>query len=367
MKPVLAGPQQRYAIDNPFPGLPTLERTLGRQISSRLSGNEALPRYPNALLEHYGQAFLERCRQYPDPAALALRQALARDQGLAPEQLLVDAGADSLIALMLRTYAGPGDTVLCMEGTYPTFDYFARAQGLVVNTLAYAGQGRSLAIDLQALANAAGRLRPKVVYLANPDNPTGRFHPLERVRAFSLALPEGTLLILDEAYIGFAEHTPDLGPWPNTVRLRSFSKAYGLAGLRVGYAVAAPELLAPALRARIHYAVSGVALHFAEHMLGEHEHLAALRRETCQLRQHFADFAAHHGLPCLPSATNFVAVPLARTEAVVQWHAHWLQRGVSVALPAPLGASQLLRLTLHPDVFQPAFLDSLVHLAREAT
>ncbi|MFF7708863.1 aminotransferase class I/II-fold pyridoxal phosphate-dependent enzyme [Pseudomonas sp. NPDC007930] len=355
----LRGPR---APANPFPGLAALERELGQPLPARLSANEALALYPRPWTEAFEPALLEHCRQYPDPSALALRQALSRHEGVAPEHLLVDAGADSLIALMLRAYADAGEPVLCSEGTYPTFAYFARAQGLALHTVPYAGHGASRAIDLPGLLQAAQQLRPRLLYLANPDNPSGRFVPLAALKAWAARLPPGTLLLLDEAYLGFAEHYGDLGPWPATVRLRSFSKACGLAGLRVGYAVTSEGLLAPAQRTRIHYAVSGLSAWLAERMLAEPRHLLALRAHTLALRERFELFARLRGLPYLPSAANFVSLVLPASPALRHWHAAWLRRGVSMALPPPWGDDQLLRLTLHPELFQPALLEALSEL-----
>lgn len=338
-------------LDNPFPGIAALERTLGRPISSRLGGNEALAQYPERWRATYSDDFLTRCRQYQDPSAWSLRAALAQQLGVSAESLLVDAGADSLILLCLRAFSNFGDSVLCAAGTYPTFEYFARSLGLEVRRVPYRGEGAALELDLDALLAEARRRPPKVLYLANPDNPTGSFQAQERIRAFARALPEGTLLMLDEAYVEFAESADALGPLPNAVRLRSFSKAYGLAGLRIGYAVAPPELLAYAQQARIHYAVSSIAQMMAEQVLAEPGHTADLLAQTLALRERFYAMAEAYGMPCIRSSTNFVALPFDDPHALTLRHQALLAEGVSVSRPAPLGSRHLLRVTLQPDVF----------------
>ncbi|WP_226505157.1 MULTISPECIES: aminotransferase class I/II-fold pyridoxal phosphate-dependent enzyme [Pseudomonas] len=341
-------------LENPFPGIPALERELGRPIISRLSGNEALPIHPDQWLRTYREEFLDQCRQYPDPAAHSLRLALGRHRGIGIDEVLVDAGADSLIHLALRTFTRAGDQVLCSTGTYPTFEYFARAQGLEVRLMPYAGKGMQLRNDLPGLLAAAWDIRPNVLYLANPDNPTGHYHNEQTIQAFAQALPEETLLLLDEAYLEFA--VDDLHPvrlWPNTLRLRSFSKAYGLAGLRIGYAMAPVTLLDYLVQARIHYSVCGLSQWLAEQALDDSAYSLQLRAQTLQLRVRFQQLADEAGLTCLPCATNFVTLCMPSPEAAN--HLQWalLELGVSVSKPATINGQSLIRITLQPDIFVP--------------
>jgi histidinol-phosphate aminotransferase len=341
-------------LENPFPGIPALERTLGRAIISRLSGNEALPIHPGQWLRTYREEFLDRCREYPDPAAYSLRLALHRRKGISIDEVLVDAGADSLIHLALRTFTQPGDPVLTSTGTYPTFEYFARAQGLHVRQIPYAGNGMQLRTDLPGLLAAAWDIRPKVLYLANPDNPTGHYHDEQTIEAFAQALPEETLLLLDEAYLEFA--ADDAHPvrlWANTVRLRSFSKAYGLAGLRIGYAMAPAPLLDYLVQARIHYSVCGLSQWLAEQALEDTPYSLQLRAETLQLRVRFLQRAEQAGLTCLPSATNFVTLCMTGPEAANQLQWALLELGVSVSKPNTINGQSLIRITLQPDIFVP--------------
>ncbi len=339
-------------LENPFPGIPALERKLGRAIISRLSGNEALPIYPGQWLRTYREEFLDRCREYPDPAAYSLRVALGRHRGIGIDEVLVDAGVDSLIHLALRTFTQAGDPVLCSTGTYPTFEHFARAQGLQVRQLPYAGNGMRLRTDLPGLLAAAWDIRPKVLYLANPDNPTGHYYNEQTIQAFAQALPEETLLLLDEAYVEFAIGDPHpVCLWPNTLRLRSFSKAYGLAGLRIGYAMAPVTLLDYLVQARIHYSVCGISQWLAEQALEDTAYSLQLRAETLQLRVRFQQLADEAGLICLPCATNFVTLCMHSPEAANQLQWALLELGVSVSKPNALNGQSLIRITLQADIF----------------
>lgn len=350
-------PARQYlgkVLENPFPGIDALERTLGRSIISRLSGNEALALYPSQWLRTYREDFLNRCREYPDPAAHGLRQTLSRLKGVSSEDLLVDAGIDSLLHLALRAFTNSGDSVLCSQGTYPTFEYFARSLGLEVRHAPYAGTSHDLHCDLPGLLAAAWDIRPKVLYLANPDNPTGHAHDAIAIEAFARALPADTLLLLDEAYLDFADQDDAAAQtWPNTLRLRSFSKAYGLAGLRIGYAQAPAELLKFLLQARIHYSVSHIALWLAEQAVEDSQHATTLRDETLLLRERFQQRARETGRAFIPSHTNFVTLPLSSPEAANRLQWTLLELGVAVSKPNALNGQALIRVTLQPDVFVP--------------
>ena len=151
------------------------------------------------------------------------------------QEVIVDAGADSLIFLALRVRVNVGDTVVTTAGTYPTFKYFAEGVGSQIVEVPYKDTGEGLEVDLAALSSAANKSSASLVYVANPDNPTGHVHSAESITSFRRSLPETTTLIFDEAYIDFTpSHALKLNPrdaeWRNTIQLRTLSKAYGLAG-----------------------------------------------------------------------------------------------------------------------------------------
>ena len=153
-----------------------------------------------------------------------------------PEQnVLVDAGADSLIFLALRVRVNVGDAVVTTAGTYPTFKYFAEGVGAQIIEVPYKTTQTGLEVDLEALSASANRSNASLVYVANPDNPIGHVHSADSIRALRKSLPDSTTLVIDEAYIDFSpSHALQLNPrseeWQNTIQLRTLSKAYGLAG-----------------------------------------------------------------------------------------------------------------------------------------
>lgn len=353
-----ARPLRVSTDSNPFPGIAALERTLGAPVTARLSANEALPFYSRAMAARYGQALLEQARRYPDPAAFDLRQALAAYHGLPVEATLVEAGADALIFLFLRAFTDPGSVVIHAAGTYPTVAYFARSLGLRPYSVSYSVTECGAQVNLSHLATEATRQRARVVYLANPDNPTGSEHGAAAIRDFAAALPVGTLLILDEAYEAFgSEHCAS--PLPNVVRLRTFSKAYGLAGMRVGYAIAEPALLDVANRARVHYGVGTVAQSLALAALNDQPHLHSVLAATEELKAWFFEQAQVSGLDCFPSATNFIALPMPDRQAGENLRAQLLAQGASLYLGVLNGRVHLARVSLQPELFSPVLADIL--------
>ncbi|MDR9439690.1 MAG: aminotransferase class I/II-fold pyridoxal phosphate-dependent enzyme, partial [Halomonas sp.] len=315
---------------NPFPGIRVLERRLGREIPHRLGSNEGLDMPHRALREHFGDAMVEHAYCYGDSEALGVRQRLAEQQGIPLEALLVDAGADSLIALALRTVAEPGAAVVATAGTYPTFGYFARGQGCRMVEEPYEEAPGRLAPDLEALAAAARREQARLVYLANPDNPSGHLHDDAAIRHLREALPDDCWLLLDEAYHDFREDAES--PFarevlPGVIRLRTFSKAHGLAGLRIGYAIAEPETLAMMMKVRIHYAVSTLTLAAAEVVLDHpdetREHITAVLNR----RKRLADHLRGLGAKILPSATNFIGVQMPSAELAERVNRELLEAG----------------------------------------
>ncbi|MFB9147231.1 pyridoxal phosphate-dependent aminotransferase [Halomonas alkalicola] len=347
---------------NPFPGVRVLERRLGREIPHQLGSNEGLDMPHRALREHFGDAMAAHVYSYGDAEALGIRRRLAEQKGIPLEAMLVDAGADSLIALSLRAATAAGDVVVSTTGTYPTFAYFARGHGCRLVEVPYdEGPGR-LAPDLDALAAAVREQGARLVYLANPDNPGGHLHRDADVLALRDALPDDCWLLLDEAYHDFREDADgEFGRrvLPGVIRLRTLSKAHGLAGLRVGYAIAEPETLAVMMKVRIHYAVSTLSQAAAEVVLDAPDeveaHVAAVRRRRERLAAHLREL----GADVLPSATNFVGIRLASAELAGQLHAALLDEGKLIARPADPALGHVLRITAVEDALVPGRLATL--------
>lgn len=354
---------------NPFPGIKVLERRIGREIPHRLGSNEGLDMPHRALRERFGDAMAEHVYCYGDSEALGVRQRLASLYGLPLENTLVDAGADSLIALVLRCVAEPGCTVVSASGTYPTFGYFAQAQGCRLVERPYREAPGVLAPDFDALLASAHTHQARLVYIANPDNPSGHLHCDDAIRQLRANLPENCWLLLDEAYHDFRDDADS--PFgrevlPGVIRLRTLSKAHGLAGLRIGYAIAEPDALAMMMKVRIHYAVSTLSQAVAETVLDQHDevttHVADVRRRREALAQHFRQLGAE----VLPSATNFIALRLPSAELAGRLNQALLAAGILIARPAHPDLGHILRITAVEDALLPGRFELLERTFKHA-
>ncbi|MFQ3787280.1 pyridoxal phosphate-dependent aminotransferase [Halomonas sp. A29] len=347
---------------NPFPGIKVLERRIGREIPHRLGSNEGLDMPHRALRERFGDAMVEHVYCYGDSEALGVRQRIASLYGLPLENTLVDAGADSLIALALRTVATPGCTVVSASGTYPTFSYFARGQGCQLVERRYREAPGLLTPDLNALLASAHEHGARLVYIANPDNPSGHLHSDEEIRWLRAELSDDCWLLVDEAYHDFrddADSAFSREVIPGVIRLRTLSKAHGLAGLRIGYAIAEPETLAMMMKVRIHYAVSSLTQAIAETVLDNHAEVEAHIQEVKARRERLASHFRGLGAEVLPSATNFIALRLPSAELAGRLNQELLEAGRLIARPAHPDLGHVLRITAVEDALQPGRFEIL--------
>ena len=178
--------------------------------------------------------------KYGDSLSFDLTQALAAHHGVAPENIIVGEGIDGLLGTLVRLVVAPGDAVVTSDGAYPTFNFHVAASGGTLHKVPY----KNDAEDPEALIARAFTAGARLIYLANPDNPMGSWHAGGIIEAMLDRLPPDALLILDEAYAEFApaDALPRiLADDPRVIRMRTFSKAYGLAGARIGYAIGAPD------------------------------------------------------------------------------------------------------------------------------
>jgi histidinol-phosphate aminotransferase len=341
---------------NPFPSTEMVQRRTGIAVRARLSANEnefgPPPEAVAAIVAAAGEA-----NRYPDCDHHDLRAALAALHGVPAECLLVAAGIDGLLSAVHRTLLGPGRTLVTVAGTYPTMAYFAAAGGTTVRAVPYAGHRA----DPAALLAAAGTA--DVLYLVEPDNPTGTDLGREEVLRLADRLPGRTVLVVDGAYAEYQSErrrlrTADLRG-RRVLWLRTFSKAYGLAGMRIGYAVGSPDLLAGLERGSEHYAAGRLASVAALAAVRAQARLAEVLRATAAGRERLRAELAGIGLAVLPGETNFVAVrcPGGATQAE-RLRAALAEQGVLVRRPDAPGVDDLLRITVGP----PAQVDLVLAL-----
>ncbi len=349
----------------PFVAPEELARKAGLDSLLRLGANESAFGPPLAAIEAM-RAEIARSSWYGDPESMELRSALAHRHGCDVANICVGSGIDDLLGLTVRAYVAPGEASVATLGSYPTYAYHVRGHGVREETVPYARDGT---VRLDALADQVHRSRAKIAYVANPDNPSGSFARAADVARFVRSLPEDCLLILDEAYGDFvpaAERLPEVID-PRVVRMRTFSKAYGLAGARIGYCIAAPEIVRNFDKIRHHFGVNRIAQAGALAALGEAAFTANVVAEVERGRAEYATLAAAHGLTVLPSRTNFVCIDLGslpRAEAMV---AALLQRGIFIRKPGLPPIDGHIRVTVGtaPERarFAAAFSDALADLS----
>ncbi|HUF57042.1 MAG TPA: pyridoxal phosphate-dependent aminotransferase [Thermohalobaculum sp.] len=328
----------------PFVGPEEQERARGEPFAARLGANESVfgpsPRAVEAMRAAAPDAW-----KYADPESHEVREALAVSLGVPAASLKVGEGIDGLLGIAVRLFVGPGDRVVTSAGAYPTFNYHVAGFGGELITRPY----RDDAEDPDALAAAAHETGARMVYLANPDNPMGSWHGASRVLRLLDALPDDCLLVLDEAYVEFAPEgtAPPLDPDdPRLIRFRTFSKAYGLAGLRIGYAIGHTALIAAFDRVRNHFGVNRQAQVAALAALGDRAWLSEVQRRVAESRDAIGRIAAANGLTALPSAANFVAVDCGRDGAFARRVLEGLVgRGVFVRMPGAPPLDRCIRIS----------------------
>ena len=332
----------------PFTGPEAQERARGAPFRARLGANESgfgpSPRAVEAMQRAAKDAWM-----YPDSESYELRAAIAARFGIARERIVVGAGIDGLLGTLVRLTVARGTPVVSSEGAYPTFDYHVRGFGGVMHKVPFRGDHE----DPDALIAQAREVGARLIYLSNPDNPMGSWHTPETVARMAAAVPEGALMILDEAY---AECSRDFDalPWGtehlNVIRMRTFSKAYGLAGARIAYAVGPRELIADYELVRDHFGISRIAQAGALAAFEDRAWLAHVQGRFAASRARLADIAREAGLVALPSAANFVAIDMRNDGAFAAAVAEELmQAGLFVRQPGVAPLDRTVRISCGPE------------------
>jgi histidinol-phosphate aminotransferase len=291
------------------PGKPIeeVERETGLVGVAKLASNEN-PLGPSPLAVAAAREAAAQVSRYPDGAAFLLREALAAKLGVSTREILVGNGSNDLVELLVRTFVLDGEEILTSAQTFVGYRLAAQAHG---RTPVEAPMKARFHYDLDALRKLLSR-RTKLVFLANPDNPTGSWFGADELAPFLDAVPKDTLVVLDEAYLefvdapGFQDALALRRKYPNVVVLRTFSKIYGLAGLRLGYAVARPEVVEWVDRVRAPFNVSRIAQAAGVAALADDEHVARTRALVLAERPRLAEGLRSVGATVVPSQGNFV-------------------------------------------------------------
>lgn len=298
---------------------------------------------------------LHALHRYPDPSGGDLKRALAAVHGVGIPRILLGNGSHELLMLLAQVFAGPGLDVLVSRYGFAVYALAAQAAGANLRLTAAHPQEHAMprGHDLQAFT-ASLTPATRLVYLANPNNPTGTWFPTAALAQFLATVPSNVLVVVDEAYL---EYVTDpalvsastlLDRHANLIVTRTFSKAYGLAGLRVGYLLAAPGLVAVLERARESFNVNGPGLAACEAALSDAPHLAWVRAQNAIEREALADALRARELTVSPSQTNFLLVDFGRDATSIEQGL--VAHGVVPRPMAGYGLPQCLRITVgHRD------------------
>lgn len=337
VKPWIAG------IEPYQPGKPVeqLERELGIKEAVKLASNEnPLGPSPKALVALTAAA--GRVNRYPDGASFRLRTKLAAKLGVAPAQIVFGCGGDEIFELMVKSFVGPGDEVVY---AWPSFAMYPIVTAGMGATAVPVPLTAALVHDLAAM-RAAVTPRTRALMLCNPNNPTGTSVGRAEFDAFVASLPADVVLVIDECYVEYVRRSdfPDSLAWvarrPGTLVIRTFSKVYGLAGLRVGYGVGDPELAGYLERARHPFNLNLLAEAAAVAALDDHEHIARTRKLNAEGMAYLEREFAALGIATWPSDANFLLA-----DAGIGAYDALLRQGVIVRPLAGFGMPAHIRIT----------------------
>ena len=290
----------------PFVAPEMTERISGIPFIARLGANESSfgpsPKVKQVIADSPADVF-----KYGDPDAFDLKKELEKHLKVPCENIIVGECIDGLMGILCRLMLEQGDIVVTSNGAYPTFNYQVKGAGGRLETVPYLADYE----DPDALIEKARQYKAKMIYIANPDNPMGTHHSAETIQRMIDSVPKESLLVLDEAYIELA---PD-GVAPkldisntNIIRLRTFSKAYGLAGARVGYAIGHTDLVKSFDKIRNHFGVNTIGQKAALAALKDQDYVSKVKVSIEQGRERINQIAIENGLNTISSSTNFVAV-----------------------------------------------------------
>ena len=348
------------------PGKPIeeLQRELGLSRIVKLASNEN-PLGPSQKGVAAAAGEIPGIHIYPDDNGFRLRNKLAERHGVAPEQLVLGSGSSDVIDMAARSFLGPGVNAVYSEHAFAMYAIYTQASGAaakVAPALPADHPQSPHGHDLDALAARVDE-KTRVVFIANPNNPTGGWLREAPLKAFIDALPSRVIVVLDEAYTEYVEEEdfPNglrwLDDYPNLLVTRTFSKIHGLAGLRVGYGVASPELAAVVNRVRAPFNVNSAALAAAEAALDDEAFVQRSRENNRQGLAQLSSGCDELGLAWIPSVGNFLCIDMGRPAGPV--FDALLREGVIVRPVANYGLPNHLRVTVGTPEENAFFLRAL--------
>jgi len=364
----MSGPRYTPLVEGlpstvPFVGPETQERGMGKPFRARIGANENVFGPSPAAVAAMANA-AAGVWQYGDPENHDLKHTLADGLGVQPENIVIGEGIDALLGYLARMLVSPGTPVVTSLGAYPTFNFHVSGFGGVLHAVPYRGDHE----DPDALVAKAEETGAPLIYFANPDNPMGTWHSAETVQSLIDRVPETSLLILDEAYVEFAPEgiAPPLDVANDRViRFRTFSKAYGMAGARIGYGIAEAGLADAFNKIRNHFGVNRIAQAGALASLNDRDHVPRVRDQVAKARERIGRIARDNGFQALDSATNFVAIDCGRDDAYAKAVlAGLVAAGVFVRMPGVAPQNRCIRVSAGTDADLDVLAEALPGVVR---
>ncbi len=347
----------------PFVGPETAERQRGKQFLARIGANESVfgpsPRAIAAMAASLGEIW-----KYCDPENHDLRAGIAKHYGISPDNVVIGEGIDGLLGLGVRLFVEQGVSVVMPDGAYPTFAF--HVNGFAGNLVKVPLVDDRESID--DMLEAARRYKARILYLSNPNNPMGTFWEAGDLRRLADNLPDGCVLFLDEAYCEFA---PEGSLLPvdvseaKVIRFRTFSKAYGMAGARIGYTIGQADVIAAFNKIRNQYGISRVGQIGALAALGDQDWLKDVCSRTAQGRERLYQIAADNGLKAIPSNTNFVTMDCGRDPVFAKSVLDGLVgQGIFVRMPFAAPGNRCIRVGVGTEADLDLFAQVLPRVLR---
>lgn len=339
------------------PGKPIeeLERELGITDIVKLASNENPLGPSDKVLATLAQASQEVTR-YPDGNGFSLKTALAKKYQLNTDQITLGNGSNDVLEIIARAFVSSVDEVMFSQYAFAVYPLVTQAIG----AKAVIAPARDYGHDLDAMS-ALITEQTKLIFIANPNNPTGTYLPANTLEAFIAQVPATTLVVLDEAYVEYGEQATDsislLEKYSNLIITRTFSKAYGLAGLRVGYALSHPEVADLINRIRQPFNVNSLALAAATVALTDDDYIAKTKQLNDAGMEQLTAGLNILGLSFIPSKGNFITVDVQKNGEEV--FDDLLQRGVIVRPVANYGLPKYIRVSIGLEHENKRFLEAL--------
>lgn len=341
-----------------------VQKELGLADVIKLASNEN-PFGPSPKAVQAAAASLSKIHRYPAIGGTEMREKLAERFALKTENVIIGSGSEGIMANIVRTFLDDDDEVVTSEGTFVGIYVLVKSRGVKLRQVPL----RDYRYDLHALADAIND-NTKIIYLANPNNPTGNYFTRDEFEQFYARVPQHVLIILDEAYFEFARLLPDYPDsmqyrYDNVITLRTFSKAYGLAGLRIGYGFAEKHLIGNLLKVKLPFEPSIPAQAAGMSAMDDYQFLEQVLANNHVEMDVLVTAMKESGYTVLPSATNFIMIVLNNAEEVLQLTDFMLHQGVIVRSLAPFGLPHCLRVTIGLPEENQRFFNVLQHFSQE--